>query len=202
MAARDNDFRPANAVLDRDDVGAQPIPHVVILDHDPLALRHDRFKFSEIENHVGTIEASHRAAHDLARAILEFLVDHLLLDLADALHHRLLGSLGGDPPEIFRGHFHFDRFPNGRVGLDPARLIEGDFVLRVGHRFDHEQIRERANFAGLRVDIDMQIARGTDAFLGSGKQGIGNRLDQDFAFDSALPLEVIQHGDKLSVHGN
>ena len=118
MAARDDDFRATNAVLDRDDISAQPIADIVVLDHDALALRHDRFEFSEVENHIGAIEAPDRAAHDLARAILEFLVNHFLLDLADALHHRLLRGLGGDAAEIFRRHFHFDGLADLRVWFD------------------------------------------------------------------------------------
>ena len=110
MAARDDDLRAANAVLDRDDVRAEPIADVVVLDHDSLALRHDGFKFPKIENDIGAIEAPDRAADDFARAILELLVDHLLLDLADALHHRLLRGLRGDASEIFRRHFDFDSF--------------------------------------------------------------------------------------------
>ena len=66
---------------------------------------------------------------------------------------------------------------------------------------DHE-IGERANLARLRVDIDVQIARRTHAFFRSREQGVGNRLEQDFAFDPALPLQVIQHCYKLGVHKN
>src|SRR4029077_13209168 len=96
MTPRNDNFRPADSVLDRDDVGAQAIANVVVFHHHALSLRHDRLKFSEIENHVGTIEPADRAANDFARAVLELFVNHFLLDLANALHHRLLGGLGRD----------------------------------------------------------------------------------------------------------
>ena len=66
------------------------------------------------------IEAAHRAADDFARAILELLVNHFLLDLANALHHRLLGGLRGDAAEIPRRHFHFHCVARFRVGFDFA----------------------------------------------------------------------------------
>ena len=93
--------------------------------HHALPLLHDRFKFSKIENDIGTIEASDRSAHDLARAILEFLIDHLLLDLTDALHHRLIGGLGRDPAEVFRCHFHLNRFADLRGVLHALALQTG-----------------------------------------------------------------------------
>src|SRR3954470_21471503 len=102
MAARNDDLRSANAVLDRDDIRAQAIADVVVLNHDAFALRHDGFELAEVENHIRAVEAANRAADNLAGAILELLVDHLLLDLADALHHRLLRRLRGNAAEVLR----------------------------------------------------------------------------------------------------
>src|SRR5207302_1745121 len=85
MAARDDDLRSADSIFHRHDIGAEPIADVVVFDHNAFPLRHDRFEFSEIENHIRTIEAAHGAAHDFARAVLELLVNHFLLDLPDAL---------------------------------------------------------------------------------------------------------------------
>ena len=67
------------AVLNRDDICAQTVADIVVLDHDTFALRHDRFEFSEVKNHIRAIETPDRAAHDLTRAILEFLVNHFFL---------------------------------------------------------------------------------------------------------------------------
>src|SRR5437870_2214345 len=202
MAARDNNLGATNAILDRDHISAESITDIVILNHHAFALWHDRFKFSEIENHIGTVEAPDRAADDLAGAILEFLVNHLLLDLTDALHHRLFGSLRGDAAEITRGHFHFDGVAHLCVRLDLKRLGKLDLVLWIADMINHYQISQRANFSGFRIDVDAKIARRADALFRGREQRIRNRLEQDFALDPALPLKVIQHGNKLRVHKN
>ena len=138
MAARDDNLRAADPVLHRNDVGAQPVPDVVIFDDHPFPLRHDRFELAEIEDHIGTVETPHGAADDLARAILELLVNHFLLDLADALHHRLLRGLGRDAPEVFRRHFDFHFTADGGVRIDPACLGYGDLVGRIRDLVDDE----------------------------------------------------------------
>src|SRR5262249_1605029 len=109
-------------VFYRDDVGTQTIANIVIFNGDSLALRHNRFKFSEIQNNVGTIEASHGAADNFAGAVLKLLVNHLLFGLPNPLHHRLLGGLCGDASEIFWRDFDFDSLPDLRVGFDLTRL--------------------------------------------------------------------------------
>src|ERR1700731_294562 len=111
MAARNDDLGTAQSVFDRDHISAESIADVVILHNDAFALRHDRFKFSKIENYVRTIEPADRAANDFTRAILELFVNHFLLDLANALHHRLLGGLSGDATKIFRGTSPFIPVP-------------------------------------------------------------------------------------------
>src|SRR5947209_11506273 len=67
VAARDDDLRPANPVLDRDDVGAQPVSDAVVFDHDTFPLRHDRFELPEVEDHSRAVETPDGAAHALAR---------------------------------------------------------------------------------------------------------------------------------------
>jgi len=200
MTARDNDLRTAQSVFNRDDISPKTVADIIILHHHAFALRHDRLKFSEIENHVRTIKAAHSAADDLAGSVLELFINHFLLDLPNALHHRLFGSLRGDASKISRSHFHLDRVADFRVGFDPARLGERDLVLGICHLVDHNEVGEGADVAGPRVDVDPEITRGADTFLGCRKQRRGNRFEQDFAFDPALPLQVIQHGNEFSVH--
>src|SRR2546423_1869900 len=154
MAARDDDLRAADAVLHRDNIGAYPIPHVVILDDDTLALRHDRLEFSEIENHVGPIEPAYGPADDLAGAVLELLINHFLLDLPNALHHRLLRRLGRNPAKVLRRYFNFHLATDRGVRIDPLRLRNGNLVGRIRDVVDDEQLRQGPDLAGLRIDID------------------------------------------------
>src|SRR5262249_31641916 len=69
MTARDDDLGTASAVLDRDHIGAETVAHVVIFHDDSLSLRHDGFKFSKIEDNIGTVEAPHCSTHDFAGTI-------------------------------------------------------------------------------------------------------------------------------------
>ena len=167
MTARDDDLGATDSVFNRHDIRAQAVAHIVVFHHDAFALRHDRFKFAQIENHIGSIEASHRAADDFTGAVLELFVNHLLFHLANALHHRLFGRLCGDAAEILRSDFHLHGVAHLRVRFDPARFGQRNFVLRIFHVVDHEQTCEGADFAGLWIDIDAQIARRTHAFLRS-----------------------------------
>ena len=200
MTARDDDLRSAQSIFNRDDISAEAIANIVILNHDAFALRHHRFKFSKVENYIGAIEPAHRAADNLARTILEFLVDHFLLDLTNALHHRLLGGLRGDASEILWCDFNFDRVADFHPRFESLRAGERDFILRITDVLDDHETCERADVPGLRVDVDPHIARGADAFLRRREQRSGHRLEQDFAFDPALPLQVIEHGDKFGIH--
>src|SRR5207248_4811780 len=175
----------------------EAVADIVIFHHHAFALRHDGLEFSKIENHVRAIEAAHRAADDYAGAVLKLLINHFLFDLPNALHHRLLGGLRGDASKISRRHFHLDSVADFRVQFDPARLGERDLVLRICHLVDHNEVGEGADVAAPRVDVDPQITGGADAFLRCGKQGRGNRFEQDFAFDPALPLQVIHQGNEF-----
>ena len=89
-----------------------------------------------------------------------------------------------------------------RVRFDLAGFRELDLILWIRYILDHQQVGQRPDFAALRINIDAQIARCADALLGGREQSVRNRLDQDFAFDSALPLQVIEHGNKFRVHKN
>ena len=202
MTARDDDFRSANPVFHRNNVGTEAIAHVVIFDHDPFALWHDRFELAKIENHVGAIEAAHRPAHDFTGAILKFLVNHFLLDLTNALHHRLFRGLRGDPAKISRRYFHLDGVADFCVRLDLLRLAQGNFVLRIPDVINHHEVRECADIASSRINVDAQIARRPDAFFRRREQCVRHCFEQDFAFDPALPLQVIKHGNKFGVHKN
>ena len=61
----------------------------------------------------------------------------------------MLCGLRGDASEIFRRDFDFYNLTDIRVRFDFTRLRELDFILRIGYLIDHDQICERADFAGL-----------------------------------------------------
>src|SRR5207244_13279693 len=52
VTARDDDLRAANAVFDRDYVGAEPVTEVVVFNGHPFALGHDRLKLCTSESQI------------------------------------------------------------------------------------------------------------------------------------------------------
>ena len=103
---------------------------------------HQPFEFSEVDDDVGFFEPADDPADDLAGAVLEFIVDHLLLGLAQALHHRLLGRLGRDPPEVARSDINLDLVARLHIRLDPPRHFDWQLFPFVGDALDHERLGE------------------------------------------------------------
>ena len=117
MTAGKNDFRAAAFVLHSEHVAADTVTNVVVFALDALAVGHDAFKFAEVNHHIITLEAADGARNDVTGAVLEFLVDHLLLGLTQTLHHGLLGCLYGDAAEVLGSDVEFDGFVDLDLGL-------------------------------------------------------------------------------------
>ena len=132
VAAGQDDLRARGLVFDRHHVGADPVADVVFLGRHPLPRRHHALELAEVDHHIAALEAADRARHDVAGAVLELLVDHLLLGLAQALHHRLLGRLRRDPPEILRRHVELHRVAGLAVRIAARGQFERHFVELVG----------------------------------------------------------------------
>src|SRR4029077_8899217 len=98
-----------------------------------------------IQDDVGFLKAADGSAHDLAGAILEFLVDHVLFDLPDALVDRLAGGLGGDAPEIPRRHLDLDLLARLNARFDRASLRNENLVMRVLNALSGNEFGQRPN---------------------------------------------------------
>src|SRR5690606_38980363 len=120
MGAGKDDFQAATLVLDGEDVGADAVADVVLLRLHAFAGRHHALELAEVDQHVAAVEAADGAGNDVAGAVLELLVDHLLLRLAQTLHHRLFRGLHGDAAEILRRHVELELVAGlGAWGLLP-----------------------------------------------------------------------------------
>src|SRR5579859_753708 len=179
---------------------ADAVPGLVFLGGHTLAAGHDAFDLAEIDDDIAALEAADGAGEYVARAALELLEHHILLDLADALQHRLFCRLCGDAAEILRGNLDFDAFPKLDVWVLAAGIRQRDFIVLVDDVFDHQLLRERANSAGLAVDLDTEIVRGTDTLLGRLEQRLLDRLEQDFPVDALFALEILHSHNKFAVH--
>ena len=192
MAARDDDLRPARAVFHRHHVGAQAVADVVVLGLHALAVRHERLEFSEIDDHIRAVKAPHRAADNLARAILELVINHLLFRLADALHHRLLRGLRGDAPKVLRRDRHLDFLAELDVALEHLRRLMRDLVVFVLHLLHDRQLGESLDLARLRIDLDAQILRRTHGFAGRREHSSVDRFQEHITFDAFFALKKIE----------
>jgi hypothetical protein len=74
--------------------------------------------------------------------------------------------------------------------------------LRINNRLDDKRFGKSTDLATLGIDINADITGTGEAFLRSGNERRGNRLNEDFAFDTFFTLEIVEHGDKFGVHEN
>ena len=153
---------------------------------------HDGLKTSEIDNHIGTLEAPNGAANNFPGTILELVIDHFLLGLADALHHRLFGGLRGNTPEVFWGYLHVDHVADDDLRFDGASLAQRNLIVVVGHGFHDDQTGHGTDLPRLAIDVDAQFACGSNGCLGRGEQGILHGLHEDLAPNTLLTFKIIQ----------
>ena len=117
VLARDDDARALAVGLDLGDHGLDPHAVVVALAVDLLrAGQQGLDAFAQLDERVAVVGLLDDPGDQLADAVLELLVHHHPLGLADPLQNDLLGGLGGDPAEVVGGDV---------VGLDLV-LVGGE----------------------------------------------------------------------------
>jgi hypothetical protein len=137
MAARQEDLRAARLLAHVEDIGAHAVVHAQRLAGDRLVAADHAFGALQVDGDVAVVDPLDHTRHDLADAVLEFLVLPLALALAHALGDHLLGGLGGDAAEIDRRQLVGQEVADLRFGIAALRLDQrhlGVLVLdRVGH---------------------------------------------------------------------
>src|SRR5882724_9254006 len=190
MAAGKNDLRAVQGVLDAQRVRANAVAGLVFLRGHALPAGHDALDLAKIDDDVAAFEAPYGAGKDIAGATLELFEHHVLLDLANTLKHRLLGGLRGDAAKVLRGDLNFDVLAELRVRKTTAGVCQRDLIVIVDNVLEGQLLRESPNHARLAVDLDAEIARGTDTFLGGLQQSLLDRLEQDFPVDALFALKI------------
>ena len=102
MRAREEDLRPARFAAHVVDIGADAVAVAEGFARDHLVAAHHAFGAAEIDDDRAEFHALDHAVHDLADAVLVFVVLALALGVAHLLHDHLLGGLRGDAREIDR----------------------------------------------------------------------------------------------------
>jgi hypothetical protein len=173
---------------------------------DAFLVRHDAFEFAEVDHDVVAFEAADGAGHDVAGAVLEFLVDHFLFRLAEALHHRLFGSLDGDASEVLGSDVEFLNVAGFGFGIFFEGGGEGDFVelvLVFGVLNDCEG-SEDACFSFAEVDFcahDFDVFGTGNHFAIGRNEGEFQRSNDLLAVDAFFFFVILDEGDDIVGHG-
>jgi hypothetical protein len=206
MAAGEDDFRSAAFIFHRKHIGTDAVADVVILALDSLAIRHDALEFSEVDHDIIALEAADGAGNDVASAVLELLVNHFLLRLAEALHHCLFGSLYGDAAEVLGSDVEFLCIADlcSRVFFSRGskrNLIE--FVVMVVIGDDGEDsVNLRFALFGIHRGAQRLNRISTRHHLTiGGNEGEFQRGNDLVAVDSFFLFVILNEGDDIVGHG-
>ena len=198
MGARQEDLRPALLAAHVVDIGADAVAIAEILARQRFVAAHDGLGAAEIDDHVAVFDALDDAVDDLADAVLVLVVLALALGLAHLLHDHLLGVLRRDAAEIERRQRLGDEVADLGGRVLAARLGERDLRRLQGHVLDHFQEPRQRDFAGLRVDLGLDLVlaaiaglrRLLDRVLHGGDDDLA--VDRLFARDRVGDLQELQ----------
>src|ERR1051326_4973115 len=191
MAARQENLRPAGFAPHVVDIGADAVAGAEALSRDHLVAAHHAFCLAEIDHHRAELHPLDDAVHDLADAILVFLVLALTLGVAHLLHDYLLGGLRGDAREIDRRQGLGDDVAHLRRGIAGARILQTDLGLVVLHQLDDVQIARHMGLARLLVDIDADLVLAAVAGLGGALHRLFHGVDDDRFLDRLVARDRV-----------
>jgi len=116
-----------------------------------FAFGHACFRAPQIDDDIRALGALHDAIHQLADAAIVFVIDGVALSLAHLLHNHLFGSLRRDAAEHIGRLRDHNLAAHFRVGVDPFRLGQREFLLRVGDFLDHWAHGEHVDLSRVRI---------------------------------------------------
>ena len=106
------------------------------------------------------INAVHDGGQDLVFLLDEVVVDLAALGLADLLHDHLLGGLRSHAAEVVRRDLDLNDVVLLIAGLNPARILDGDFASLVDYPLHDGLARKQAHRAGHAVKLHAHIRVG------------------------------------------
>ncbi len=157
MGARQEDLRAAHFLAHVVDVGAHALALAEALARQQLVAAQDRLGAAEIDDDVAELDALDEAVDDLADAVLELVELALALGVAHLLHDDLLGRLRGDAAEIDGRQRIGEEVADLGLGIEPARLGEGDLRRLVLDGIGDLAEAHQADLAGLAVDLGADV---------------------------------------------
>ncbi len=203
MRAGQEDLRPARLAAHVIDIGADAVAVAEGFARDHLVAAHHAFGAAEIDDHRTELDALDRAVHDLADAVLVFVVLALALGVAHLLHDHLLGRLGRDARKLDgRQHFGDDVADLGG-GIAAPCVGERNLDLVVLDLLDDVEIARDMRLAGLGIDLDPDLVLGAVARLRGALHRLFHRVDHHRLVDRLLARDGIGDLQELEpVGGN
>ena len=199
MGSGQQHLRPLGAVLYLDDNRLDAVIDSVFLVGNLLRLRHNRLGLAQVNIHIPVLYPLHQAGNDISLTAGEFLIDDAPLRLTDALHHYLLGSLGGNAAEVCRSHLYLQGIIQLIVRGNLLCHSQGDF-LHIVHYFLYHGLD------GIHMVLAAGAVQGDTHILGSVKVAlIGSHkgslycIKEDFRIDSLLHPQVPEGSHKAAI---
>ena len=191
MRAREENLRPARFAAHVVDIGADAIAGAEALARDHLVAAHDAFGAAEIDDDGAELRALDDAVHDLADAVLVFVVLALALGVAHLLHDHLLGVLRVDAVEIDRRQRLGDDVADLGGGIARARVGQADLDLVVVDQLDDVQIARDMRLAGLGIDLDLDLVLAAVVRLGGALHRLFHRGEHDLLVDRLVARDRV-----------
>ncbi len=108
------------------------------------------------------------------------------------LHEGLLGILGGNPPETYRGNFDLDFLAQLSIRLDAAGIKQCDLVVLGNNLLRHDQFSESPDVPAFLVNNHSQFACRPHSPLGGRQQCLLDSVGEDIPVDALLAFPELK----------
>src|SRR4030095_182719 len=100
---------------------------------------------------------------------------------------------------------HFDEgsdfISDFRLAVVGAGFLQRNFGFGIADRLDDDLLRDNGYFAGLRVDLDLDVLILAEPLFRGGLQGCFDGTNHFGFIDALLTADLVDDGDEFSVHG-
>ena len=98
VGATENQFRSTAGGVDVQKQAPNALARHIVFSRDPFAVRQNGLCLADFNDQVATLATTNDSGHQVTHLVAEFIVNHFLLELAEALLDRLLGGFRRDAP--------------------------------------------------------------------------------------------------------
>src|ERR1041385_3848886 len=201
VSARQDQARPLRRLLDPFQDGADRVALMEVLAVILVAVRDDRFGFTELVEHdddLAALDLLDFAREQLADLARELFADAGALAFAHALDDALLGRLHRRAAELLERHLFLEHVAGLEVRVFVTRFFERDLRAGVFDRFDHRLQHDDANRSFHLVDADLGPHVGPVALHERRVQTVLQEVDELRALELLGVGQLANCGDDVS----